>query len=100
MDRETIERLVLKAIAAANEGRPEGQKLQETAAAPLFGPQSTLDSLGLVALLIDIEELFAREGMAIVLSDERAMSQRRSPYRDVPALVGYIEALSVDNAPS
>jgi hypothetical protein len=33
------------------------------------------------------------EGHDIVLSDERAVSQRRSPFRDVPSLVQYIDQL-------
>ena len=61
---------------------------------PHFWANSPLDSLGLVGLLIDVEEAFAAEGHPIVLSDEKALSQRRSPYRDVPSLVDYIESCS------
>ncbi|MNC90551.1 hypothetical protein D3C83_66610 [compost metagenome] len=77
----------------ANLGRAGQAQLDVSPTAPLFGAPSPLDSLGLVALLIDIEEAFAQEGQAIVLSDERAMSQSRSPFRDVPSLVAYIERL-------
>jgi acyl carrier protein len=57
-----------------------------------------LDSLGLVALLIDVEEAFADHGHILVLSDERALSQRRSPFRDIPSLVDYIERLLTEQA--
>lgn len=93
MDRDRIAAIVLEALTQANQTRVEGQKLAVAADAPLFGAPSPLDSLGLVALLIDIEEAFDREGHAIVLSDERAMSQSRSPFRSVPALVDYIQQL-------
>jgi len=46
--------------------------------------------MGLVALIIDIEELLADKGFSITLSDEKAVSQTRSPFRDVPAMVTYI----------
>ena len=51
--------------------------------APIFGPDSSLDSLGLVGLLLDIEEGLQAIGCDVVLSDERAVSQKRSPFRNV-----------------
>jgi len=33
-------------------------------------------------------------GFEVVLSDERAMSQKRSPFRSVPALVAYITSVA------
>jgi acyl carrier protein len=93
VDRTRILAIVLEAVAQANQTRVAGQHLDVSPEAPLFGAPSPLDSLGLVALLIDIEEAFEREGHAIVLSDERALSQSRSPFRSVPALVDYIQQL-------
>lgn len=93
MDRVKILRIVLEAVTQANQTRVAGQQLDVSPEAPLFGAPSPLDSLGLVALLIDIEEAFEREGHPIVLSDERALSQSRSPFRSIPALVDYIQQL-------
>jgi acyl carrier protein len=93
LDRSAILEIVLRALETANEGRDEGTRLTVSPDAPLFGAESALDSLGLVALLIDIEEAFAIEGRTITLSDERALSQRRSPFRSVSSLVAYIEQL-------
>jgi acyl carrier protein len=98
MDRTRVIEIVLNAVVATNMGRAEGQKLEVSATAPLFGAQSPLDSLGLVALLIDVEEAFANQGHSLVLSDERALSQRRSPFRDIPSLVDYIERLLTEQA--
>lgn len=94
MDRDRIQSIVLDAVAQANHTRVAGQQLEVSPDAPLFGAPSPLDSLGLVALLIDLEEAFDRDGHPIVLSDERALSQSRSPFRSVPALVDYIEQLT------
>jgi hypothetical protein len=93
VEKQQIVELVVRAIESANLGRTVDQRLDATPTAVLFGAPSPLDSLGLVALLIDIEEAFQKEGHALVLSDERAMSQRRSPFRDVPSLTAYIEQL-------
>ena len=93
MDRLRIQSIVLECLEVANQSREGTAKLTVSPTAPLFGAPSPLDSLGLVGLLIDIEEAFDREGHAIVLSDERALSQKRSPFRDVPSLVDYIERL-------
>ena len=85
-----IEQLVLRAMEQVNLARQPESKLVVAADAPLFGAGSPLDSLGLVSLLIDIEEALQDHGHAITLSDARAMSQTRSPFRSVPALVAYI----------
>ena len=86
-----VQGLVLTAIGNLNQGRTPELQLQTTADAPLFGAGSPLDSLGLVSLLIDVEEALLDRGCEVSLSDERAMSQSRSPFRSVAALVAYID---------
>lgn len=59
----------------------------------LYGQKSALDSLGLVTLLADLEEKTAAEhGVDIVLADERALSQKASPFRRVGTLADHLEA--------
>lgn len=85
-----VQAIVLDAIRAANLSREASAQLTVSADAPIFGPGSPLDSLGLVALLLDIEDALRVRGFAVLLSDERAISQRRSPFRTVATLVDYI----------
>lgn len=92
MVREEIESVILAAMTTANAARTPEQQLVVAPDARIFGGGSTLDSLGLVALLIDIEDALADRGVTVVLSDERAMSASRSPFRDVPSLVAFVEA--------
>lgn len=94
MDQPSILAIVLRALEQANRARVPTERLEVSPSAPLFGASSPLDSLGLVALLIDMEEAFEQAGHPIVLSDERALSQTRSPFRDVPSLVAYIGQLT------
>jgi acyl carrier protein len=93
MDAAEIKDVVLGALSTTNLGRPEDDQLVVSDDAVIFGPGSPLDSLALVALLIDIEEAMAIKGCPVTLSDERAMSQTRSPFRSVPRLVEYLSTL-------
>lgn len=88
-----VQQIVLAALAATNQGRDPQSQLTVDAGATLFGRGSPLDSLGLVGLLVDIEDALRERGAEVELSDARAMSQTRSPFRDVPALVAYIDEL-------
>ena len=59
---------------------------------PLFG--EILDSMGIVFLVTDLESVISEElNVYISLADERAMSQRTSPYRTVKTLAKYVQAL-------
>ena len=86
--------VVLHALRTANLARDPDDQLAVSDEAALFGPDSPLDSLGLVALLLDVEEGLADIGVHVVLSDERAMSQKRSPFRSVQSLVAYVGQLA------
>jgi hypothetical protein len=56
----------------------------------LFGPGGVLDSVALVAFILDTEDAIrTRSGVSITLADERAMSQHRSPFRRVSNLADY-----------
>ena len=88
-----IQTIVLDAIRNANVARREDSQLPVSPDATVFGPGSPLDSLGLVALLIDIEEALAARGEEVSLSDSRAMSQRHSPFRTVETLTSYIQGI-------
>jgi acyl carrier protein len=57
---------------------------------PLFGPDGILDSLALVSLVVGVEQAIEDEfGMVVSLADEKALSQRNSPYRTIGALAEY-----------
>jgi len=60
----------------------------------LFGAESPIDSMGLVALIATVEQnLKDAFGVDLVLADDRAFSKNRSPFRSVGALESYVEAL-------
>jgi D-alanine--poly(phosphoribitol) ligase subunit 2 len=94
LTNEAILAVVLQAIRNTNLARSPEAQLPVSADAAIFGPTSALDSLGLLTLLMDIEEDLQAVGARIRLSDDRAMSQTRSPFRSVESLVEYIERIS------
>lgn len=60
----------------------------------LFGKGGVFDSLGLVSLVLAVEEAVRDEhGVSVSLADERAMSQARSPFRTIGALAEYAQGL-------
>jgi acyl carrier protein len=60
----------------------------------LIGREAVLDSMGLVTLIVEVEQLLEEEyDVTMVLADERAMSQKNSPFRSVRSLTNYIYRL-------
>jgi acyl carrier protein len=68
-----------------------------TADTELFGPAGLLDSMGLVSVIVELEQkLSDRAGREISLMDDRALSQTRSPFRTVRSLADYAESRMSD----
>lgn len=60
----------------------------------LIGKSAVLDSMGLVMLIVDVEQqIESQYGAAVILADDRAMSQNRSPFASVGSLADYAQAL-------
>tara|TARA_B110001450_G_C17615535_1_gene479115 strand:- start:87 stop:380 length:294 start_codon:yes stop_codon:yes gene_type:complete len=58
----------------------------------LFGGGGPLDSMALVSLVVDLEELIEDDyGKTITLADEKAMSRRTSPFSRVQNLIDYVQ---------
>lgn len=57
---------------------------------PLFGEGGLLDSMGLVSLVIAVEQAIEeRFESRVSLADEKALSQSNSPYRSIGTLAEY-----------
>ena len=86
-------RIVYRAIDELNPQLPAERRLEKSPETALFGRTGRLDSLGLVSLIVAIEQAVEDElGASVVLADEKAMSQRSSPFRTVGALGAYVRA--------
>lgn len=94
MNSEKITQSVFSAIDDVNQSLPPEQRIEKAPDTVLFGHGGKLDSLGLVNLIVAIEqEIEASFGTTITLADEKAMSQNNSPFRTVESLVDYISLL-------
>ena len=94
MERSQILRIVYQVMEELNEDREDNKKLDLSEDTMLLGRGSNLDSLGLVNLVVAVEQSVMDElGTEITLTDEKAMSQFKSPFRTVGSLVNYIHSL-------
>ena len=94
MGNEKIIQSIFNAIDEVNDEYSGDQKLEKSLETVLFGESGKLDSLGLVSLIVaaeqELEDVF---GLSLALADEKAMSQKNSPFRTVETLVEYISKL-------
>lgn len=57
----------------------------------IFGGDSPFDSMGVVNIIIRVEEgILEIYNVSVSLADERAMSRSRSPFRSIGTLADYI----------
>ena len=97
-NRKIIENLIITSVKEVNEQLPQEQQLGQSTKTVLFGKDGKLDSLGLVTLLVIIEQNIEDElDVSITIADERAMSQKRSPFRTIDTLANYVDMLLKEN---
>lgn len=91
MTKQEITAIVINQVEQLNETFPEVQKITVNENTVLFGNGSSIDSLSLVSVIVDLEMLFSDEhGFDISLTDDRAMTREISPFDSVTSLVEYI----------
>ena len=98
LNEDRLTELLYQVIAEFNEDREDGEKLRPSLETALFGGDSALDSMDLVQVVVGFEQALAEEGFAISLADERAMSQRNSPFATGRSLVSYAKTLIDEQA--
>lgn len=88
--------VVVRTLAdLAEQGVVDLDGVEPDADTELFGAEGLLDSIGLVSLVIACEQALDDElGIQVGLADERALSQRVSPYRTVGTLAEYAAGLA------
>jgi acyl carrier protein len=96
--KEVIVNVIFKSIEEFNQ--QNDVQLETNKDTILFGQQSTLDSMDVVHLLVTIEENINTEfNTSISIADERAMSQKNSPFKTVDTLSEYIYLLLNEQNP-
>lgn len=87
--RAKVEAIIIQLLTDHMTGQGASiDRLDSTTA--LFGREGCLDSLGLVSLVVGVEQALQDElNLTVSLADEKALSQRHSPYRTVETLADY-----------
>lgn len=97
VDRKGIEELVissLREILSEICEKGQGQADSLSGKTRLIGSSAVIDSMGLVTLIVNIEQtLNDQDGVLVTIADERALSQENSPFRTVDTLTDYVTAL-------
>lgn len=89
--KEDVLNLVLRAVESYCDENSIAVDITNGEELRLFGGESLLDSMGLVSLIVLIEEeIEDKYNISVVLADEKAMSRRTSPFARVSYLVDYI----------
>lgn len=98
--RDQAFRIVKAAIEELNEELEYDTLESVSDDTPIFGGEDGIDSLSLVRLVVAIEQRVSEElDTDVVLSDEKAMSAKRSPYRTAASLADFVaERLALDCA--
>lgn len=91
MNRADVTKLILDQIDEYNEGMEAEDKISKKLDAQIYGSDSSLDSMGLVSFIVGVEEKIENiYNTPIALADEKAMSQKNSPYSSINALTDFI----------
>ena len=97
MKKQLLE-TIYKSLDEINKNLNDAQHLIQDKNTVLFGKDGKLDSLGLVNLLVIIEHNIEDEfDVNIIIADERAMSQKHSPFKTIGTLADYIDMLLKEN---
>jgi acyl carrier protein len=99
MEQHDINRLVVQCLCdvLAEEEKAPAEPVNESTR--LIGRNAVLDSLALVRLIVEVEQRMQAEyGVAVILADERAMSQKNSPFLTAGTLGSYVWSLTREMA--
>jgi len=92
--RDRALKVIFSAFDLLNSDKDSSGKLVKSEETTLFGHGAGLDSFELVGLILSIEGKIAEEfGVIVTLADEKAMSQKSSPFRNVATMANYVVQL-------
>ena len=90
--------IIFLAIDEMNEVLTPKEQLTKSEETVLYGSEGKIDSLGLINLIIMVEQNIEDEfNHTITLASEKAMSQKHSPFRTIGTLADYIDMLLKEN---
>lgn len=98
-DNKRVIRVIFSAVDDINQHLPKERQLKKSVDTILFDKSGNLDSLGLVNLIVALEERIKEEfGIITNLADEKTMSPESSPFKSIRTLADYVSLLLEENA--
>lgn len=102
IEKIDILNLIYQTIDEYNEDITNDRKLLKEPNAILYGNSGALDSLGLVNLIVNIEQNIQEKlNISITIADEKALSLNHSPFQSISKLAEYIisliDSMSIDH---
>lgn len=95
---DKITQIIIKCVEVAAQNYAD-MKITANENTAIFGDNGCLDSLGLVALISEVEsEISAEFGVNIVLASEKAMSMKNSPFLSVKSLSKFTKECIDENS--
>ena len=92
--QEKIEKIIIDTLKELNEELENDSFINPNFKTKLYGANGAMDSLALVSFIADLEDKISDEfEKDIVLADEKAMSAKTSPFRNIESLTSYIKSL-------
>jgi D-alanine--poly(phosphoribitol) ligase subunit 2 len=93
MKKKIIE-IIFSIINDMNKESEDKIEIKSETDTQLYGDGGQLDSIGLINLIVTLEQEIEDEfDTSVTLADERALTQKQSPFQTVDSLANYIEVL-------
>ncbi|MBU0525919.1 MULTISPECIES: hypothetical protein [Pseudomonas] len=93
--KEQILGIIYNAIENENRSLVQPISLEKGEDTALYGAGGVLDSMSLVSIVIDVEQMIEEQlGVKMTLVNDSAMSPKRSPFQSVKTFANYILELN------
>ena len=94
IERQAALDIVISCLKGAIEETEGDAPTQITEDTVIVGKDAALDSVAVVALIVDVEQRLEQDhGLSVTLASDKAMSQRSSPFRTAGVLADHVCAV-------
>lgn len=91
VSKDEVKKVIFEVIEKENEILTKEKKIEKLLNFELYGGKGKLDSLDLVNFIVGIEqEIEDNFKITLSLTDDKAMSEKTSPFKTIETLIDYI----------
>lgn len=94
LDKAGVTELVFAAVDEVNQQLRKAQRLEKSPDTVLSGAAAKLDSLGLLNLIVQVEQqVEQRCQVSVTLADDAALAMENSPFATLGTLIAYLQSV-------